>query len=227
MYRAGGVRRTKFDLVFHWLQVWIGTEMICSCCTSRPWGAEEPPQLQDQYSVCPLEVTCSRRSSSSAGEIPVEPWPGSEASISARQSESTAQLSEEEEEEEEEEERREEERRGEEMKGKEKKRKLYWHYWLHYRRQTIRWDCTWVAAESWSRTASSLRSTGSPSGQAGGEQVVLLHTVSCLRGAQQAAHSLPAADTGAEAAAPVSGATGHALEGNRENQSINQVVKSQ
>ena len=75
----------------------------------------------------------------------------------------------------------------------------------------IKPNCTWVTAESWSSAASSFRATGSPSRLAGGEQVVLLHTVSCFRGAQQTAEALPAADVGAEAAAPVSGATRHAL----------------
>lgn len=56
-----------------------------------------------------------------------------------------------------------------------------------------------------------LRSTWSPSSLAGGEQVILLHTAGRVQGAQKAAETLPAADTGAEAATPVSGATGHAL----------------
>ena len=148
----------------------------------------------DQYSVCPLVATCSRRSSSSAGELPAEPWAESEASVSPRQSGSTAQLSEREE------------------------RTLFKlcpktnSYETYLNMTNIKQDCTWVTAESWSSAASPLWSTGSSSGLAGGEQVVLLHTVSRLRGAQQAADTLPAADTGAEAAAPVSGATGHALQ---------------
>ncbi|TNN50183.1 hypothetical protein EYF80_039607 [Liparis tanakae] len=44
-------------------------------------------------SVCPLVATCSKRSSNSAAELPAEPRAGSEASTSARQSGSTAQLS--------------------------------------------------------------------------------------------------------------------------------------
>lgn len=47
---------------------------------------------------------------------------------------------------------------------------------------------------------------------AGGEQIVLLHTVSRFWGAEQTAEALPAADTGAKAAASVSRATRHALE---------------
>lgn len=68
-----------------------------SSFTSRPLRAEEPPHMQNQYSVCPLVATCSRRRSNSAGELPAEMWAASEASVSPKQSESTAQLSENEE----------------------------------------------------------------------------------------------------------------------------------
>ena len=58
---------------------------------------------------------------------------------------------------------------------------------------------------------SALGAAGFPSRLAGGQQVVLLRTVERLRGAQEAAQALTATDAGAEAAAPVPGATGHAL----------------
>lgn len=80
--------------------------------------------------------------------------------------------------------------------------------------QSIRPVCTRIAAESRSSAVPSLRPTGSPSCLAGGEQVVLLHTVSCFWGAKQAAETVPTADTGAKAAAPVSRATRLALEEN-------------
>lgn len=78
--------------------------------------------------------------------------------------------------------------------------------------QSIRPVRTRIAAESRNSAVPSLRPTGSPSCLAGGEQVVLLHTVSCFRGAEQATKTFPAADTWPEAAASVSGATRHALE---------------
>lgn len=82
---------------------------------------------------------------------------------------------------------------------------------------------TCVTAESRGGAAPSLGSAGPPSSLAGGEQVVLLHASSRFRGAQQAAEGLPAADAGAEAAAPVAGATGHALGG--EKNRVGEVTK--
>ena len=78
---------------------------------------------------------------------------------------------------------------------------------------------TCVTAETRSSAPSSFRAAGIPSRLAGGQQVVLLHTLSDARGAQQAAELLTAADVGAEAATPVPGSAWHALGEGRWNAS--------
>lgn len=135
-------------------------------------------------------ATCSRCSSISAGELLAELSADSEASASPRQSESAAQLSDEE--------------RIQNSQGT-----FQSIFDTRQHNQTER--CTRATAESWSSAVSSLRPAGCPSCLARREQIVLLQTADCFWGAHQAAEPFPTADTGAEAAAPVSGAACDAL----------------
>lgn len=63
------------------------------CPLQAPSRRRRIRRLRHQDSGCPRLVTCSRRSSSSAGELAAELSPGSKASASPRQPESTTQLS--------------------------------------------------------------------------------------------------------------------------------------